>query len=86
MAIELDGILLPAGTEAALRVPVEEAEAVVERHNRLGTCPNCHAKVERFCAYQVEDEAVKRFGCEHCSPLVASVTRQAHAARLKERN
>jgi hypothetical protein len=68
------------------RVTVEEEPAVIAKAAREGRCPNCLAPVESFAALSVEDEEAKRFGCEHCSPLVASVTRQAHAARLKERN
>lgn len=85
MATRLDGIKLEADTRPVRRVGPEEAAALLERHLALGTCPSCHAKVERFCAYQIDDEAEQRFACEHCSPLAASVVRGTEVARLKLR-
>jgi protein-arginine kinase activator protein McsA len=70
MAIELEGIALPAGTEAVLRVPVEEAEAVAERHNRL--CESCGAAFgpwqnQRGRRQAAQSYAKQRFCSRSCS-------------------
>lgn len=62
-------------------VPVAEAPAVVERHNRLGTCPNCAAPVETYGSLLLPGEGGIRFGCAHCAPGIGQVIDMARTVR-----
>jgi len=70
------------------RVTVAEAGAVIIRHQREGTCPNCGEEVETFCSLFLPGVDGVSFGCPACMPAVAVVTQQAGAVReaLHRRN
>jgi hypothetical protein len=53
------------------RYGAQAAAAVVERHNRLGTCPSCGTEVETYASMIRPGERQISFGCASCDPLAA---------------
>lgn len=50
---------------------IAEAPAVMKRHIREGTCPECLTEVVTFISQFLLDQDGISFGCPHCSALAA---------------